>query len=411
MKIYLVGGAVRDELIQRPIRDKDYVVVGSSIEEMLSLGFVQVGKRFPVFLHPITKDEYALARKERKFGPKHTDFDFIFDPSVTLQEDLYRRDLTINAIAKDLDNGKYIDPFGGIDDIKSRTIQHVSEHFSEDPLRVLRVARFAAQFNFDVAIKTIELMNQIGKSGDLNTLTGERVFQELDKVFDTIDRHVFFQILRISDTLKYIFPEIYDLIGQIHDSQIHPEGDAYEHTLTALYMCSLPKENLFAILCHDFGKGITPKEELPHHYEHESKGLPIVKRFCDRLHVPSTYKKLALVVTEHHLRCHKILEMTPQKILKLFKSINGFRDTKFVANFARCCWADDLSKQPTNIRNYTYHQEQFLLKLSNELNNLNIDDLTSTFKNERLIEMIHKRRLNIIKRIKQEYKESIEKSE
>lgn len=405
MKMYLVGGAVRDQLLGRTPKDRDYVVVGATIQEMLDLGYEQVGASFPVFLHPETKEEYALARIEKSTGPKHTDFEFMFEPTVSLKEDLYRRDLTINSIAYDIEEKKYIDYFGGLQDLHNKTLRHVSQHFMEDPLRVLRVARFASQLDFEVHPDLTYLMKLMGLKGDLNTLTGERVFMELDKALGTKKPSVFFNVLKEAEVLENVFPTIYDMIGVEQNLEHHPEGDVYNHTMLAIDYYPGTREVTFATLCHDFGKTLTPKEQLPKHHGHDKKGLYPVDDFCNRLKVPNKYRHLAEMGCRYHMNCHRVFEMRPQKILKMIKEIGGLRDFENIDNFVEICENDYYGRNLE--RSGAYKQGFFLRNVTNDLINMKTRDLVERFEDREnkngLIQALHKRRLKIIRDMKKEY--------
>jgi tRNA nucleotidyltransferase (CCA-adding enzyme) len=313
MKTYLVGGAVRDALLGIEVYDRDWVVVSATADQMLSEGYQQVGKDFPVFLHPSTKEEYALARTERKQGKGYHGFEVFADPSVTLEEDLIRRDLTINAMAK-TESGDIIDLYGGQEDLENRILRHVSSAFSEDPLRVLRVARFAAKlanFGFELAPETHALMKDMVASGELSELTPERVWQEMVKVFSTSSPRRVFEVLDSVGALAVLFPELKALEGVEQPSQYHPEGDAWIHTLMVLDQAcqqSTVLSNRFAALMHDVGKGVTPKELWPKHHGHEKAGLPLVKRLCQRYRLPKKVELFALKVTEFHGLIHQALD-------------------------------------------------------------------------------------------------------
>ena len=310
METYLVGGAVRDTLLDYPVRERDWVVVGARPEDLLEQGFEQVGRDFPVFLHPQTKDEYALARTERKAGHGYTGFTVNADPSVTLEEDLARRDLTINAIARDGD-GNYIDPHGGRADIEARVLRHVSDAFVEDPLRVLRTARFAARFahlGFSVAQETLSLMARIVEEDELAHLSTERIWVETEKALGERNPEVYVQVLRECGALARLLPELDVLFGIPQPPEHHPEIDTGEHVLMALKQAVRLKastEARFAVLLHDLGKGTTPKKDLPRHIAHEERGRKLVERVCERLRAPKRYKELAVAVCRYHLHSHR----------------------------------------------------------------------------------------------------------
>ena len=311
MKIYLVGGAVRDRLLDYPVSERDWLVVGAAPETLLAQGYKPVGKDFPVFLHPETHDEYALARTERKTAPGYKGFSIDANPLVTLEEDLLRRDLTINAMAIG-DDGVLIDPFHGQRDLQNRILRHVSPAFSEDPVRILRVARFAARYahlGFTVADETRQLMRGMVQSGEADHLVPERVWAELNKALREATPAAFFQALKDCRALAVIFPEIDALFGVPQPPKYHPEIDTGEHSLMALTeaarLSTKPEVRLAALL-HDLGKAVTAPDCWPSHHGHERKGLPILERFCQRLRVPKSVKTLCAHVMEYHTHCHRV---------------------------------------------------------------------------------------------------------
>nr|QIM10709.1 multifunctional CCA protein [uncultured Alphaproteobacteria bacterium] len=343
MKIYQVGGSVRDEILGRKPHDFDYVVVGSSADEMLALGYKQVGKGFPVFLHPENGDEYALARREIKTGNKHTDFDFVFDASITLEDDLLRRDFTINAMAKDMKSGEVIDPFGGQADIKNKIIRHVNDgHFAEDPLRVLRMCRFAAKLGFDVAPETMEKARAMVAGGQLDYLCAERVWKEIEKALDTEHFDKFVSTARACGALKVILPEVDKLWSVPEKTVYHPEGNSGAHTLLALQKaknCSAPVK--FGLLLHDVGKGETPADMLPAHHGHENVGLPLIKDICQRLKVPNKYRDFALLCCEKHMKFRLLPIMKIGKALDFVREISHeFKDSLMMDDFMNVCRCD-----------------------------------------------------------------------
>jgi len=330
LKIYLVGGAVRDGLLGRPVTERDWVVVGATPEMLLQQGYQQVGRDFPVFLHPETKEEYALARTERKSGNGYTGFTCQATPDITLEEDLQRRDLTINAIAQDED-GQLIDPYDGQRDLQNRLLRHVSDAFSEDPLRVLRVARFAARYahlGFLIAEETLNLMQAMTRNGELDFLTPERVWKETEKALATQDPQVYFQVLRDCGALAVLFPEIDRLYGVPAPAQWHPEIDTGIHVMMSLAMAARLSPALdvrFATLCHDLGKGLTPPELWPRHHGHGPAGVPLVEALCQRLRVPNALRDLACLVAEYHDVVHTVQMLQPKTLLKLFDAIDVWR--------------------------------------------------------------------------------------
>ncbi|PKF61692.1 multifunctional CCA addition/repair protein [Psychromonas sp. psych-6C06] len=363
MRKFLVGGAVRDKLLQLSVKDCDYMVVGSTPEELLSLGYQQVGKDFPVFLHPQTGDEYALARTERKAGSGYNGFSCYSGQDVTLEEDLIRRDLTINAIAED-EHGERFDPYHGQQDIKDKILRHVSPAFSEDPLRVLRVARFAARFHslgFSIASETMHLMQQLSESGELSYLTPERVWTETEKALATGAPQIYFQVLRDCGALEHLFPEIDNLFGVPGPKRWHPEIDTGIHTLMVVEQSVLLSDDIafrFACLVHDLGKALTPKDKWPSHKGHGFLGLAVIKRLCKRLKVPNDCRDLALMVSEHHTLIHSAFELKPSTLLKLMNSCDAWRKPERFLQMLQCCIAD--SKGRTGFENKPYPSADYV---------------------------------------------------
>ena len=345
MKTYLVGGAVRDKLLGLEPKERDWVVVGSSPEEMLKLGYKPVGKDFPVFLHPKTKEEYALARTERKTSPGYTGFSFHAAPDVTLEEDLLRRDLTINAIAMD-DDGSLIDPFDGQSDLEAGLLKHVSAAFSEDPVRILRIARFAARFakfGFKVAHGTNKLMRTMVENGEVDALVAERVWKELDKALAEANPEAFFKVMRGCDALAALFPEIDALYGVPQPEQHHGEIDTGIHVMMVLQQSAQlspdPKVR-FAALTHDLGKATTPESEWPRHIGHEQRSVKLVEQLCDRLKIPNDYRSLAKITAQYHTHCHRAAELKSATMLTVIEACDGFRKPAQFENFLLACIAD-----------------------------------------------------------------------
>jgi len=327
METYLVGGSVRDQLLGLPTKDQDWVVVGSTPEEMIALGFQPVGKDFPVFLHPETREEYALARTERKTGHGYRGFTVHAAPDVTLEQDLIRRDLTINAIALS-ETGEIIDPFNGQQDLKNHILRHVSPAFSEDPVRVLRLARFAARFDFEIADETKQLIQQMVEGKELEYLVAERVWQELVKALSTSQPSRFFLALRETNALATIFPEIDRLFGVPQVPRWHPEIDTGVHVMLVIDQAARLTNDLavrFAALCHDLGKGTTPADVLPQHIGHEMRSVELTKSLCQRIRAPKEYQDLAIKVAEYHTHLHLLFELRPATILKIFEALDAFR--------------------------------------------------------------------------------------
>ncbi|GHD18708.1 multifunctional CCA protein [Halioglobus japonicus] len=363
MDTYLVGGAVRDQLLNYPIIEQDWVVVGATPQQMLDLGYQQVGKDFPVFLHPQTKDEHALARTERKAGHGYHGFDVYCAPEVTLEEDLLRRDLTVNAMAQD-DQGHIIDPYGGQQDLEARLLRHVSDAFVEDPLRVLRTARFAARFHhlgFTVAPETMALMADIVAAGELAHLSKERIWVELEKAMGERNPEVFIEVLRECGALQHLIPELEALFGVPQTPEHHPEIDSGIHTLLSLQQAVVlggSKVVRFAVLMHDLGKGTTPEAEWPRHLAHEKRGVKLVRKACKRLKAPNQYRDLALAVCEYHLHSHRAMELRGKTLLKLLKETGGLRQPQRWENFLLACEAD--ARGRTGLEDRPYPQANYL---------------------------------------------------
>ncbi len=345
VKTYLVGGAVRDVLLGLPVYERDFVVVGSSVEAMLAQGFQQVGKDFPVFLHPQTREEYALARTERKSAPGYHGFVMHASPDVTLDEDLARRDLTINAIAQ-AEDGRLVDPYGGRADIEARVLRHVSPAFVEDPVRILRVARFAARFaglGFCVADATLDLMRTMVENGEVDALVPERVWQETVKALSTEHPARFFEVLREVGALKRLLPELDALFGVPQPAKYHPEIDSGVHSLMVLQQAvrlGADVPTRWAALLHDVGKGTTPPEEWPHHYGHEERGARLLEPLAERLRWPQEFRDLAVMSARWHGHTHKVLEMRPATVLKVLEALDALRRPQRFEQFLRVCEAD-----------------------------------------------------------------------
>jgi len=357
MDIYLVGGAVRDGLLGYPPAERDWVVVGASPDELLARGYQQVGRDFPVFLHPDSREEYALARTERKRGHGHTGFVVHCDPSVTLAQDLERRDLTINAMAQAPD-GTLVDPYGGRRDLEQRLLRHVSAAFVEDPLRVLRTARFAARYahlGFTVAPETLALMADIVAQGELAHLSAERVWTELERALGERDPDVFVAVLRQCGALAALLPEVDALFGVPQPPSHHPEIDTGEHLLMALRQCAqagYDAEVRFAVLLHDLGKGTTPREEWPRHIAHEQRGAKLVAAVCERLRAPTRCRELALAACRHHTLCHRALELRGRTVLKLLRETDALRRPQRFELFLQACEADARGRLGLEARDY-----------------------------------------------------------
>lgn len=402
MKTYLVGGAVRDLLLGLPVTDRDWVVVGSTPQAMLDKGFRQVGKDFPVFLHPETGDEYALARTERKAGKGYKGFTVHAAPDVTLEQDLERRDLTINAIAQ-ADTGEIIDPFDGQTDLKSKKLRHVSPAFVEDPLRILRVARLYARFKnlgFSIAQDTEILMREIVREGEITTLTTERVWQEFEKALKTEHPACFFEALRACGAHAALFPELENLFGVPNPPKWHPEIDSGIHNLMVLTQAAKLTEDCavrFAALLHDLGKGVTPIEIWPQHLGHEEKGVALVDQFCERYRVPKHMHQLAQLVCRYHAHCHRALELRPKTLVKLFEKLDAFRRPERFKQFLLACEADARGCKDAADRDYP--QPAALEKYFEVARDVDIQGLIAEgYTGEQLGEAIHKARLSQVKK-------------
>lgn len=399
MQTYLVGGAVRDKLLRLPVKDKDWVVVGATQEEMLARGFNQVGKGFPVFLHPETKQEYALARIERKIGPGHGGFEFDASASVTLEQDLSRRDLTINAMAE-AESGELIDPYGGRRDLEQRVLRHVSAAFSEDPLRVLRVAKFAARFahlGFTVAPETLQLMQQIVASGELATLVKERVWQELEGALRSPAPDVFIQVSRDAHALAVILPEVDALFGVPQPPKYHPEVDTGVHILLCLQQAVQLTDDpvvRYAVLVHDVGKGATDPACWPSHNGHEVLGLRQLEAINARLPVPKESAQLAALVCEHHTKLHRIRELRPSTLLKLLETLDAFRRPERLQKFLLACEAD--ARGRTGLERRPYPQGKYLTAVLQATQTIDIGALLQTAGGNEPQQVIARERLRVI---------------
>jgi len=405
---YLVGGAVRDQLLGMTAKERDWVVVGSTPEEMQKLGFTQVGKDFPVFLHPQSKEEYALARRERKQGSGYHGFS-TETKAVTLEEDLSRRDLTINAIAKNRDN-KLIDPFNGQEDLNNRILRHVSPAFTEDPLRVLRVARFAAQlsqYGFELAGETRELLMSMSASGELEKLTPERVWIETEKALKTPRPSLFFEILREVDALKIIFPEVHALFGVAQRPKFHPEIDAGYYCLLSLdRIAELTNDPVqrFAVLCHDLGKANTPDDIRPSHTGHEARGAELTNLMCDRLKIPNKYRNLAVRVARYHLQCHQVLQTSSEEAIELLSQLGAWTQNSYVEDFGNCCMADARGRTGLELR--PYPQREFLIQCEAAAASLNASALLEQgFEGKALGKELKRLRAKAIEPVIEKYKD------
>jgi tRNA nucleotidyltransferase (CCA-adding enzyme) len=342
MKTYLVGGSVRDEILGLPVTDHDHVVVGSSPDEMIRLGYRPVGKDFPVFLHPQSQEQYALARTERKVSRGYKGFEVYASPEVTLQEDLARRDLTINSLAKDEDSN-IIDPFGGLSDLEAGLLRHISPAFTEDPVRVLRTARFAARFGFRIAPETLALMSEMVHNGEVDALVPERVWQEFARGLMEQRPSRMFYALRECSALVRIMPEVDALFGVPQPAQHHPEIDTGVHVMMVIDYAASKRYSLpvrFAALTHDLGKGTTPPEEWPRHIGHEARSVKLVKDLCERIKVPNEARDLALLVARYHGDVHRAAELRPVTIANMLQGVDAYRKPERFEEFLQACSCD-----------------------------------------------------------------------
>jgi len=359
----LVGGAVRDRMLGLPVRERDWVVVGADPLELMNAGYLPVGREFPVFLHPRTHEEYALARLERKVGPGYRGFTTQFSPDVTLEDDLRRRDLTINAMAE-TEKGEIIDPYGGQADLAARRLRHVSEAFAEDPVRILRVARFAARFaelGFRIAPETLELMRRMTSAGEVAALVPERVWQETSRALMEAHPEVFFETLRACGALAVIFPEVDALFGVPQPPRWHPEIDTGVHVMLALRCAAVLGASSavrFAVLTHDLGKAQTPRERWPSHQGHEQAGVALIEDLCTRLRVPHSHCELATLTARHHSVVHRAAELRPATVLTLFEDCDAFRRPERFAELLLACEAD--ARGRTGRENEPYPQVDYL---------------------------------------------------
>ncbi|MEE9327611.1 MAG: multifunctional CCA addition/repair protein [Cocleimonas sp.] len=407
MKTFLVGGAVRDKLLGIPVKDNDWVVTGATPEDMLQQNFTAVGKDFPVFLHPDTHEEYALARTERKVSAGYHGFKFYAESNVTLEEDVKRRDLTINALAEDND-GNIIDYVDGQFDLENRILRHVSPAFAEDPVRILRIARFAARFSnlgFKVADETMQLMIDMVKQGEVDALVAERVWQETMRALSEPSPDIFIKVLRECGALNVLFPEIDRLFGVPQPEEHHPEIDTGVHTMMVLQQACLLSDDptvRFAALTHDLGKGTTAKEELPHHYGHEERGLVLVKALCERYRIPNKYRQLAEINARYHTHVHRAFEIKPKTLLKVLNKTDAFRKPERFGAFLVACIADSHGR--TGYEDYDYQQAPFFSKMLEVAASINVQEIIKDgFEKEQIKEELYLRRLNALKYERKKY--------
>ncbi|WP_339906820.1 multifunctional CCA addition/repair protein [Pseudomonas guineae] len=407
MQIYKVGGAVRDRLLHRHISEIDWVVVGASAEQMLELGYRPVGADFPVFLHPQSGEEYALARTERKSGHGYGGFTFFASPEITLEEDLIRRDLTVNAMAEDA-QGILIDPYGGQHDLDAKLLRHVSPAFAEDPLRVMRVARFAARYaplGFRVADETMGLMHELSESGELTALTPERSWKEISRALMEPRPDVFIQVLRECGALQVLLPEVDTLFGIPQPAAHHPEIDTGEHVLSVLRQCAEHQQPLtvrWACLLHDVGKGLTPETEWPRHIAHEVKGLKLIRAINQRCKAPKDCQELALQVGEFHTHSHRALELKASTLLKLLQSFDVFRRPQRFEEFIAACEMD--ARGRLGLEQRPYPQADYLRAAMHAARAVAVQPLLAQgFKGAELGEALNRERLNVLTAFKADH--------
>jgi tRNA nucleotidyltransferase (CCA-adding enzyme) len=405
MEVYLVGGAVRDRLLGRPVHERDWVVVGASPEELERDGFVPVGREFPVFLHPQTHEEYALARLERKVGLGYRGFTTQFSADVTLEEDLKRRDLTINAMAE-TPSGEIIDPYGGRRDLDARLLRHVSEAFVEDPVRILRVARFAARYadlGFRVADDTLALMKRMTELGEVDALVPERVWQETERALGETRPDVFFETLRSCGALAKIFPEVAALYGIPQPPRWHPEVDTGVHVMLVVrYAAKInaPIIVRFAALVHDLGKALSPPEKWPSHHGHEEAGVPLIEDLCARLKVPNGYRELAILTARYHPQVHRVAELRASTLLKLLETVDAFRRPERFHELLLACESD--ARGRAGLENQPYPQAGYLLQAREAAAAVTLsDEERQTLKGPFLGERLREKRLAAVTTVKE----------
>lgn len=405
---YLVGGAVRDQLLGQPVKDRDWVVVGATPAMLKSQGYRQVGKDFPVFLHPQTHEEFALARTERKTAPGHTGFETNFSPSVTLEQDLLRRDLTINAMAQTAE-GELIDPYHGKADLDARILRHVSPAFVEDPLRVLRVARFAARlaaYEFTVAPETMALMQTISQSGELQTLPAERIWTEVSSALQTDAPQLFFSLLRECHALPAIMPELEALFGVPQPEQHHPEIDTGLHSLLALEQAAKLTTDVpvrYAALVHDVGKAATDPSHWPSHPGHESQGLALLDQLSERLRPPREHAELARLACAHHTKLHRVFDLKPGTLLQLILALDGLRRPERLDQFVLACEAD--ARGRTGFEQRDYPQADYLREMRDSLRAIDSEGVIKSAPDKTPQQAIEDARLACLTAAKRAFKE------
>ena len=396
MQVYLVGGAVRDERLGLPVKERDWCVVGATPDELVNAGYKQVGKDFPVFLHPESGDEYALARTERKTAAGYHGFAFDTSPDVTIEDDLSRRDLTINAMAVDAD-GELIDPFGGMQDIENRLIRHVSDAFTEDPVRILRAAKFAARFadlGFRIAPQTRDLMRQMVADGEADALVPDRVWKETAAALAGPNPRLYFEALRSCGALRVVFPEVDRLFGVPQPEKWHPEIDAGLHTMMVVEQSAILSNDLdvrFAALVHDLGKGTTNPADLPSHPGHEQRGQKLIKKLAERLPIPRACRDLAMIVAEYHTHCHRAFELRDDTLVRTLEKTDAFRRPQRFEQFLLACEAD--ARGRTGFENREYPQADYLRVAFSAASSVNAASIASATEDSKIPDAIRRARV------------------
>lgn len=399
MKVYLVGGAVRDERLGLPVAERDWCVVGATPDELTDRGYRQVGKDFPVFLHPDTKEEYALARTERKTAAGYHGFAFDTSPDVTIEEDLGRRDLTINALAVGED-GELVDPFGGVRDLEARLLRHVSDAFVEDPVRILRAARFAARFaslGFRIAPETRDLMREMVANGEADTLAPDRVWKETETALAGPGPQLYFEALRSCGALRVVYPEVHALFGKPQPPKWHPEIDSGMHTLMVVEQAARLSDDVevrFAALVHDLGKGLTRLSDLPSHPGHEARGKKLIKQMADRLPVPRASRELGLLAAEYHTHCHRAFELRDDTVVKLFEKTDAFRRPERFEQFLLACEAD--ARGRTGFEEREYPQADHLRAAFVAASGIDNGAIAGKYENAKIPEAIRQARVSAV---------------
>ena len=407
MKVYLVGGAIRNKLLGLPIADNDYVVVGSTPEEMISLGFKKVGADFAVFLHPETGEEYALARTERKSGVGYNGFTCDFNSEITLEDDNFRRDLSINALAMDIETGEIIDFVGGLKDLENHILRHTSVAFRDDPLRVLRTARFAAQFHhlgFTIAPETMVFMSEMVSSGELNHLTPERVWVETNKALSTSKPSIYFDVLLECGALETLFPEIFALVNVPQPIAHHPEVDTYIHIKMCLDLAAkrgMSNVIRFAALVHDLGKGITPKELWPKHIGHEESGVDLVNVMCDRLKIPNEFRWMGATASLHHLNVHQCKNLKETTLLKKLILMGALNNTPRFYDLLEVCKIDAQGR--LGLEDANYPQLEYLKAAVAALKKIDYKTILTGIDEKLIVDTVYVTRVNALKQFTREY--------